>query len=154
MQLPIEITFPIIRITINADSVTLWGLVVSIIALIGTWLYNRYTKRYHQLMLFNDLVRGFYQKIREFSEHRKQNTESLWDAELFNSMEYISYLANRESFLKKHVIDFLGEAFMHYKEEILNVYHKDDYKDDTKYIEWKKLCVDIDKQLKLSKKKL
>jgi hypothetical protein len=125
------------------ESIPFWGLVVSAIALGASVWFNRENSKHNKLMLFNNLVRGFFEIDRQVKEHKKSGSLKYWDAQLFNNIEYISYLANRDPFLQKHVIAYLGEAFICYKECILLKNHKEDYEDKNKYEEWKILSENI-----------
>jgi hypothetical protein len=129
------------------SEITTWGLIVSIIALLASIIFIIISYCHNKLMLFNDLVREFLQVQRELKEHKKDKTEKeCWDAQLFNTIEHASYLANRNWLLRKHTIAFLGEAFILSKENILHLHHDEDYHNKEKYEEWKKLSLKINKK--------
>lgn len=97
-----------------------------------------FNKKIKYMILFKDLVKRFseiHAKI-VYDVQVLKKRKSVHDDEMFNHLEFISYLANRDKILHKHVLDFLDSAIHDYYN---NVYLKR-YKTDT-YIfqEWAQL---------------
>jgi len=121
----------------NFNNLALWGLTITVIfSLLGIW-FNIITIRHNKDMLFNDLVKTFFDIERQLEEHIKKKRIKTWDTRIFNSLEYLSYHANRSSVIYKHTRDFMRNVIIGYREKVLKKFYLEQHKN--KLEEWKTL---------------
>lgn len=128
----------------DTSKVEFWGFVISIIALVSSFVIFKLNSNHNKRLLFNDLVGKFFEIAGKLTEHQKNNSEAYWDALLFNTIEHISYMSNKDNYIRKMTIEFLGDAFTTFKGH-LKKYYSNDYNNQKKYEEWRKLDRKIQK---------
>jgi hypothetical protein len=131
--------------------VQFWMLLISAcstfaaaVALFLNWKAIRENRKTRELQIFNSI----FQELKELEEKQKEyeteEEKKAWDSLFFNTLEYFSFLLNKEYLSDRKILSFFKDAIIAWYEQIfLEHSTKEEQKDGKIYPELKNLYKEI-----------